>query len=156
MATFHTILKFVAGHILAGAVIIFGTLFVAFVCYLAGLATAPQGIATPFAVIPEFLMLMFTVSVFAVIVSTSSFLVSALLQWLRSKRHFPVWLPLLLIPVLTFLLVLVMFARTRGMAFVALITGMTFMYFGVYWTLLTSSAAVLDFLRHKLSRQKAG
>ena len=43
MVTFHTVLKFFIGHVLAGAVIILGTLLVTFVCYVFGLATASQG-----------------------------------------------------------------------------------------------------------------
>jgi hypothetical protein len=153
--TSHTALKFIVGHVLAGAVIILGTLFVTFVCYIVGLASAPQGIDTPVAEIPFFLTLMFMVGVFAIGVSTGSFLISTLLQWLRTKWHFSVWLPVFVVPLLTFLVVLLAFGRTRDMAFVELVTGMAFVYFGIYWILLMSSAAVLDFFRRKLSRQKA-
>ncbi len=155
MVTFHTALKFVVGHVLAGAVVILGTLLVALACYVIGLATAPHGIDTPAAVIPEFLTLMFMVGVFALVASTASFLISVLLTWLRTKRHFPAWLPVVTIPLLTFVVVLVIFGRTRDMSFVAVVTGMAFVYFGIYWVLLTSSGAVLDFLRRKLFRQKA-
>jgi hypothetical protein len=154
MVTLHTALKFVVGHVLAGAVVILGTLFVTFVCYVFGLATAPHGIDTPVAVIPEFLTLMFMVGVFAVILSTASFVVSVLLTWLRAKRRFPVWLPVAAIPLLTFIVVLLLYGRTRDMSFVAVVTGTAFVYFGIYWTLLTSSGAVLDFFRRKLSSQK--
>lgn len=155
MVTLHSALKFVAGHVLAGAVIILGTLFVTFACYVIGLATAPHGIDTPVAVIPEFLTLMFMAGIFAVIASTASFLISALLVWLRTKRHFPAWLPLVVIPSATFILTLLIFGPTRGLDFVGLMTALAFVYFGTYWTLLTSSGAVLDFLRRKLSRQQA-
>lgn len=155
MGTFHTVLKFIVGHVLAGAVIILGTLFVTLVCYVVGLATAPQGIDNPVAVIPEFLALMFLAGVFAVAASTCSFLISAFLQWLRSKQYFPVWLPLFVVPLLTSLVAFLAFGRTGDRAFGWIETGMTFVYFGIYWTLLTSSAAVLDFLRRKLSGQKA-
>lgn len=154
MVTSHTILKFIVGHALAGAVVILGTLFVALVCYIVGLATAPQGIDTPVAVIPELLILMFMAGVSAVIVSTASFVISALLTWLRMKRQFPAWLPVIVIPLLTFVVVLLAFGQTRGMGFVALVTGLAFVYFGIYWTLLTSSGVVLDFFRRKLSNQK--
>ena len=154
MVTLHTALKFVVGHVLAGAVVILGTLFVALVCYVIGLATAPHGIDTPMAMIPEFLTLMFMAGVFALVVSTSSFLISVLLTWLRTKRHFPAWLPVIVVPVLTYIAVLLAFGRTMDMAFMAAVTGAAFVYFGIYWTLLTSSAAVLDFLRRRLSSQK--
>jgi drug/metabolite transporter superfamily protein YnfA len=153
--TFHTVLKFIVGHVLAGAVVILGTLFVTFVCYIVALATAPHGIDTPVAVIPEFLTLMFMAGVVAVVASTGSFLLSVLLMWLRSKRHFPAWLPIAVIPLLALLVVLLIFGRTKDMGFVAVVTGGVFLYFGIYWTLLTSSAAVLDFIRRKLSGQKA-
>ena len=52
MVAFHTVLKFLVGHILAGAVVILGTLFVTFVCYVVGLATAPDSFETPVAEIP--------------------------------------------------------------------------------------------------------
>ena len=83
MVTFHTVLKFMVGHVLAGAVIILGTLFVTFMSYVTGLATAPHGVDTPVAVIPEFLSLMFMAGAFAVLASTGLFLISTLLQWLR-------------------------------------------------------------------------
>ena len=152
MVTLHTVLKFVVGHVLAGAVVIFGTLLVTFVCYVIGLATAPHGIDTPVAVIPEFLTLMFMAGVFAVIVSSASFLISTLLNWLRTKRSFPAWLPVLAIPLFTFAVVVFAFGQTRGLSFVAVVTGTAFVYFGIYWTLLTSSGAVLDFCRRKLSK----
>ncbi|HTL18787.1 MAG TPA: hypothetical protein VL793_16235 [Patescibacteria group bacterium] len=71
-------MKFIGGRVLAGAVVILGTLLMTLVCYAFALATAPNGIDTPAAVIPEFLILMVTVGIFAVIVSTASFLVSVL------------------------------------------------------------------------------
>jgi hypothetical protein len=154
MVKFHTTLKFIVGHVLAGAVVILGTLLVTFVCYIIGLATAPDGIDTPMAVIPEILMLMFMAGVFAVIASTASFLISVLLTWLRTKRHFPAWLPVVAIPLLSFLVVLPIFGQTRGLNFVAALTGAVFVYFGIYWTLLTSSSTVLNFLRRKLWRPK--
>lgn len=154
MVTFHTALKFAVGHVLAGAVVILGTLLVTVVSYVIGLATAPHGIDTPVAVIPEFLMLVFTAGVFAIIISTASFLISVLLTWLRTKRYFPAWLPIVAIPLLTFVVVLLVFGRTKDMNFVETMTGTAFVYFGVYWALLTSSGAVLDFFRRKLSRQK--
>jgi Na+/H+ antiporter NhaB len=154
MVTLHTTLKFIVGHVLAGAVVILGTLLVALICYLIGLATAPHGIDTPVAVIPEFLMLMFMAGGFAVIASTASFLISTLLTWLRTKRRFPVWLPVVVVPLFTFIVVLLGFGETRGWDFVAVVTGSAFIYFGIYWTLLASSGAVLDFLRRKLSSQK--
>jgi hypothetical protein len=154
MVTFHTILKFIVGHVLAGAVVILGTLLVTSVCYMVGLATAPQGIDTPVGVIPEFLMLMLMAGVFAVIASTASFVISALLTWLRTKQQFPAWLPVVLMPLLTFVVVLLGFGQTRGMDFVAFVTGLAFVYFGIYWILLTSSSAVLDFARRKFSRAR--
>jgi hypothetical protein len=154
MVTFHTALKFTIGHVLAGGVAILGTLLVTLVCYIIGLATASHGIDTPMAVIPEFLMLMFMAGVFAVIASTASFLISILLTWLRTKRHFPAWLPIVVIPMFTFIVVLLTFGQTRGLDFVAVVTGAAFVYFGIYWTLLASSGAVLDFFRRKLSSQK--
>ncbi|MGZ4974156.1 MAG: hypothetical protein ACXWDN_15450 [Limisphaerales bacterium] len=154
MATFHTALKFVVGHVLAGAVVIIGTLLVTLACYIVGIATATHGIDTPVAVIPEFLMLMFMAGVFAVIASTASFVISVLLTWLRAKRQFPAWLPVIVIPLLTFIVVLLAFGQTRGMDFVGLVTGLAFIYFGIYWALLTSSSAVLDFARRKFSRER--
>jgi drug/metabolite transporter superfamily protein YnfA len=64
-------------------------------------------------------------------------------------------LPIAVIPLLALLVVLLIFGRTKDMGFVAVVTGGVFVYFGIYWTLLTSSAAVLDFIRRKLSGQKA-
>ena len=154
MVTFHTVLKFLVGHILAGAVVILGTLFVTFVCYVAGLATAPHGIDTPVAEIPLFLTLMFMAGVVAVIASTGSFLISVLLTWWRSKQCFPAWLPIVVIPLLAFVVVYLIYGRAKDMAFVSIVTGGVFVYFGIYWTLLTSSSAVLDFLRRSLSRQR--
>lgn len=40
MLTLHTTLKLIVGHILAGAVVILGTLLVTLACYIIGLATA--------------------------------------------------------------------------------------------------------------------
>ena len=154
MVTLHSGLKFVVGHVLAGAVVILGTLLVTFVCYLLGLATAPAGIDNPIAMIPEFLALMFMAGVFAVVLSTASFGVSVLLTWLRTKRHFPVWLPVIAVPLVTFLVVLLLYGRTRDMSFVAVVTGLVLVYFGIYWTLLTSSGAVIDFLRRMFSSQE--
>ncbi len=154
MVTFHTVLKFLVGHILAGAVVILGTLLVTFVCYVVGLATAPEGIDTPVAEIPFFLTLMFMAGVVAVSASTGSFLISVLLTWLRSKRHFPGWLPVIAIPLLAFVIVFLIWGQTKGVVFVAIMTGAISLYFGTYWTLLTSSSAVLDFLRRKLIREK--
>jgi hypothetical protein len=94
---------------------------------------------------------MFMAGVFAVIVSTASFLTSVLLTWIRTKRRFPAWLPVFVIPLLAFIVVLLAFGRTRDRGFVGVVTGAAFVYFGVYWTLLTSSGAVLDFCRRKLS-----
>jgi len=154
MVTFHTVLKFIVGHVLAGAVVILGTLLVTFVCYVVGLATAPHGIDTPVAEIPLFFMLMFMACVVAVVASTGSFLISVLLTWLRSKRHFPAWLPVVAIPLLAFVVVFVIYGQTKDMVFLTVVTGGVFVYFGIYWTLLTSSSAVLDFFRRKLSRPK--
>jgi hypothetical protein len=153
MVAFHTSLKFVVGHVLAGAVVIFGTLLVTLVCYIIGLATAPDGIDTPVAVIPEFLGLMFMAGFFAVMISTVSFVISVLLTWLRSKWPFPVWFPILAIPILTFVIVLLV-SRPTDLSLVALVTGAAFIYFSIYWTLLTSSGAALDYFRIKFSNQK--
>ena len=147
-------MKFVAGHTLAGAVVILGTLMVTLVFYVIGLASSPQGIETPVAVLPEFLALMFTVGVFAVLVSTASFLLSVLLTWLRTKRNFPAWLPVVTIPVLAFVVVLLVFGRTIDKGFVAAVSGAAFVYFGTYWTILTSSGAVLDFFSRKFWNRK--
>jgi hypothetical protein len=154
MITFHTVLKFMVGHILAGAVVILGTLLVTFVCYIIGLATASEGIGTPVAEIPLFLMLMLMAGVVAVSASTGSFLISVLLTRLRSKRRFPAWLPVIAIPLLAFVVVFLIFGKTKDMAFVAIVTGAIFVYFGIYWTLLTTSSAVLDFLRRKFMGQE--
>ena len=154
MVTFHTVLKFLVGHILAGAVVVLGTLLVTFVSYIIGLATAPDGIDTPMAEIPLFLMLMFMSGVVAVSASIGSFLISVLLTWLRSKRRFPAWLPVIAIPLLAFVVVFLIYGQTKDMIFVAIVTGAVFVYFGIYWTLLTSSSAVLDFLRRKFMREK--
>ena len=154
MVTLHTTLKFVVGHVLAGAVVILGTLLVTLLCYIISLATAPHGIDTPMAVIPEFLALMFMAGVFAVIASTASFLISILLTWLRSKRRFPAWLPVVVIPLITFVAVYLIYGRTRDMGFVGVATGLAFLYFGIYWTLLMTSEAVLDFFRRKCSAHK--
>ena len=154
MVTFYSVLKFMAGHVLAGAVVILGTLFATLIFYVVGLATAPNGIDTPVAVIPEFLMLMCIAGVFAFVASTGSFLISILLTWLRSKMRFPVWLPIAVIPLVAFLVVVLIYGRTKDMRFMSVVTGGVFVYFGIYWTLLTSSAALLDFIRAKLSGQK--
>ena len=151
----HTILKFIVGHVLAGAVVIFGTLLVALVCYIIGLARAAHGIDTPAAEIPFFLTLMCMAGLFALIASTGSFLVSTLLTWLRAKRHFPAWVPVVAIPLMTFGFVLPVFGRSKGLDFVAVVTGAVFIYFGIYWALLMSSAAFLDFFRRKFSRHTA-
>jgi hypothetical protein len=153
MVRFHTALKFIIGHVLAGATIILGTLFVTFVCYLLGLAKAHDSFDTPAAELPFFLSLMFMSGIFAVIASTVSFLISVFLTWLRTKRRFSVWLPIVVVPLLTFIVVLPVFGRTRGLDFVWVATGLAFLYFGIYWTLLTSSGAVLDFLRRIFSRR---
>ncbi len=97
---------------------------------------------------------MLMAGVFAVIASTASFMISALLSWLRTKRQFPLWLPVIVIPLLAFVVVLLAFGHSRGTDFVALVTGLVFVYFGIYWTLLVSSSAVLDFARRKLSRER--
>jgi hypothetical protein len=76
------------------------------------------------------------------------------LTWLRAKRRFPAWLPVVGVPLLTFIVVLLVFRETRDMSFVAVVTSLAFVYFGIYWTLLTSSGAVIDFFRRKLSIQK--
>ena len=133
---------------------ILGTLLVTFVCYLLGLATAAGGIDNPMAVVPEFLALMFLAGVFALVLSTASFVASVLLTWLRARRYFPAWLPVFAVPLVTFLVVVLLYGRTRDMSFVAVVTGLAFVYFGIYWTLLTSSGAVIDFLRRKFSGQK--
>ncbi len=149
MVTFHTVLKFLVGHILAGAVVILGTLLATFVCYIIGLVTASGGVDTPMAEIPQFLLLMFMAGVVAVSASTGSFLISVLLTWLRSKRRFPAWLPVIAVPLLAFVVVFLIHGQTKDMAFLAIVTGAVFAYFGTYWTLLTSSSAVLDYLRRK-------
>jgi len=154
MVSFHTALKFIVGHILAGATIILGTLLVTVVCYVVGLTNDPHGIDTPVAEIPLFLTLMFMAGIFAVIVSTGSFVLSTLLQWLRPKLHFPVRLPPFVVALLTFMVMLLRFGADGDVAFVALVTGMSFVYFGIYWTLLTCSAAVLDFFQRKLLSRK--
>lgn len=133
---------------------ILGTLLVTFVCYVVGVATAAGGIDNPIAVIPEFFALMFLAGVFAVVFSTAAFVVSVLLTWLRAKRFFPAWLPVFAVPLVTFLVVVLLYGRTREMSFVAVVTGLAFVYFGIYWTLLTSSGAVIDLLRRKFSGQK--
>ena len=153
MVRSHTVLKFIIGHVLAGATIILGTLLVTFVCYLLGLVKAHNSFDTPAAEIPFFLTLMFTSGVFAVIASSASFLISVLLTWLRTKRPFSVWLPIILVPLLTFIVILPAFGRTRGFDFVWAATGLAFLYFGIYWTLLTSAGAVIDFLRRIFSRR---
>lgn len=148
--TFHSVLKFIVGHVLAGAVVILGTLLVTLVCYIVGLATDSKGLDTPVAEIPFFLSLMFMAGVAAIIASTSSFLISIFLLWLRSKRPFPFWLPILMVPLLTSVFVLLIFGSAKDMQFMAATTGMAFVYFGIYWTILMSSSAVLDFLRSKI------
>ena len=153
MVTTQSVLKFIIGHVLAGAVVISGTLLVAFVCYIIGLTTAAGGIDTPPAEFSLFLMIMFMTAVFAVMASTASFLVSVFLTWLRTKRPFPVWAPILLVPVLTLAIILPIFRKTQGIDFVLVVTGVAFVYFGIYWTILTSSAAVLDFLRQSFFRK---
>lgn len=155
MVTFHTILKFIVGHVLAGAAVILGTLSVACGSYLVGLATAPGGIDNPVGVIPEFLTLMFTAGVFAVMVSSASFLVSVLLTWLRTKRRFPAWLPVALVPLVTFVVVLLGFGKSRGLDFAAVVAGLALVYFGIYWAVLVCSSAVLDFLARKFSRRSS-
>lgn len=154
MVTLHTALKFVVGHFLAGAIVILGTLLVTCMCYLIGLANAPHGIDTPVAMIPEFLSLMFMAGVVAVAASTGSFLISSFLIWLRAKRQFPAWLPIFVIPTVAFVTVFLIFGRTKDMIFVTVLTGAVFVYFGVYWTLLTSSSAVLDYVHQKLSNRE--
>ena len=155
MVTFPAVLKFVLGHILAGAVVIFGSLLVALVCYAFGLSTATHGIESPFAVIPEFLSVMFMVGFLAVIISTVCFLISVLLVWLRAKCHFPAWIPVVGVPIVAFV-VLLAFRGASDMRFGALMAGLSFVYFGVYWTILTLSGVVLDFLCRMVSNKKAG
>ena len=135
---------------MAGTGIILGTLLVAVICYAVGLANVPNGIDTPAAVIPEFLALMFVAGILGVAASTGAFLISIFLQWLRSKWTFSVWLPLLLVPSLVFLVTLLTVGPTRGMDFVVLVTGMAFLHFGIYWTLLSLSGVFLDFFRRLL------
>ena len=149
MVKSNTNIKFMVGHALAGAVVILGTLLVAAVGYIIGLSTAPKGVNTPASVIPDFFKLMFTAGVVAVIVAATSFLVSVFLMWFRTRRLFPLWLPLLVVPALACFVVLFF----GDLEFVATMTSASFIYFGVYWTLLLSSGAVLDFLhQRRLSR----
>ena len=155
MISFHTILKFIVGHVLAGAVVILGTLLVTLVCYVVGISTTPDGIDTPAAEVPAFLMLMLTVFLAAITASTGSFVISVFLTWLRTRWKFPAWLPVLVIPSLAFLVLFLIFGRSKDIGFIGLLTGAVFFYFGLYWTLLASSSALLDFLRRKLWKQKA-
>ena len=156
MSKFHTTLKFVLGHVLAGMAVMVGTVLFAAACYLILLATAPEGIENPVAGIPEFLMLMFMAGVFAVAVSTGLFLISVFLTVLRSKRSFPVWLPVLIVTLVAFAAACLALAGTGDWASIVFLTVASFVYFGTYWTILTSSAAVLDFFRRKFSRTKTG
>ena len=144
------------GHVLAGATVILGTLLVTAVGYFAGLVTSPGGIENPVAVIPEFLSLMLMCGAYAVIASTCSFLISVLLQWVRSKWLFPVWLPLIVVPLVTLLVTLPLFEQTRGLPFVELVTGTAVIYFGIYWLVLATSAAVLNYLKRKWPTVRPG
>ena len=149
----HAILKFLVGHLLASGIVSLGTVLVTVVCYFIGLTRSHDSFDTPAAEIPLFLMVMFAALVLAAIASAGSFVISVFLTWLRTKRPFSAWLPVFIIPVLTFLATLPVFGAARGIDFVWTVTGLTFVYFGIYWTLLTSSGALLDFLRKKFSKQ---
>jgi hypothetical protein len=146
MVKSNTNIKFMVGHALAGAVVILGTLLVAAIGYIMGLASAPKGSAG--SVIPGFFKLMFTASVVAVIVAATSFLTSVFLMWFRTKRHFPLWLPVLIVPPLACFVALFF----GDLEFVATMTSASFIYFGIYWALLLSSSALLDFLRERRLR----
>jgi hypothetical protein len=151
MATFHSVLKFLVGHILAWAVVILGTLGVTLAGYVWGLSTTPDAMDTPVAAFAAFLGVMIMTGLFAVGASTGCFLVSVLLSWLRSQKQFPVWLPVILVPTVTFFFMLLLVWGTQDLSFVGLVTGLVFVYFGVYWTLLTFSGAVLDFFRRRFA-----
>jgi hypothetical protein len=154
MATFHSVLKFLVGHILAGAVVILGTLGVMLAGYAWGLSTTPDAMDTPVAAFAAFLGVLIMTALFAVGASAGCFLVSVLFTWMRSQKHFPVWLPVIFLPTVTFFFMLLLFWGTQDLSLVGIVTGLVFVYFGVYWTLLTFSGAVLDFIRRRLAERK--
>ena len=138
------------GHGLAGAVVILGTLLVTAVCYISGLGAEPHGMNTPVAVVSGFLKLMCAAGVLAVIASATLFLLSVFLMWFRTKRRFPLWLPVVIVPLLACFVVLFF----GDLELVATMTSAAFIYFGIYWTLLISFSPLLDFLRRMRSSER--
>jgi hypothetical protein len=151
MLTLHTVLEFVVGHVQAGAGGIICSLVFALGSYAVGLyQSVDGGLDTPVAEFTFFMTLMFTIGLFAVAMSIGSFAVSTLLIWLRTKRRYPLWVPVLAVPLVTLFVVLMVFGGNRDLNFMEFATPLTLVCFGVCWTLLAFSAAVLDFIRRKI------
>ena len=146
MVALQSGIKFVTGHILAGSTLIVGALLVMMACYLFGIATSSDGIDNPVAVVPEFLMLMFLTGCVAVAVSTGCFLASTLLTAIRSKRPFKPWLPVVLSPIFGFPIAYSLFGRSDSQTFALVVAFALSACFALYWTVLVSSGALVDFL----------
>lgn len=55
---------------------------------------------------------------------------------------------------LTLVVVLLSHGLRNDLSFVAAVTGTAFVYFGIYWTLLTSSGVVVDFVRRQFRARR--
>ncbi len=150
-ALFYAVLKFAISHVFAGIIVIFGSLFVTFSCYIITLIMNPHGIDNPIGIIPEVLALMFTAGLFAAGVSIASFVLSIILTWIRSKKRFHLILPILVTPILTFVIVSLIFREISEKG--VFTTVVLCLYFGVYWIALASSDVVIAlFRKNKMER----
>ena len=155
MGRSDTFLRFFAGHMLAGTAVVLSTLLVTLVCYVLAAATSPHGAGNLLEPMPSFAAFMFAGFVVALIAAAGSFLLSIVLTWLRSKKHFPGWLPVAIVPLVALVVLLLLFGQVQYTIFIAIVTGSVFVCFGIYWTVLASSPAVLGFVRRQLCREKA-
>ncbi len=155
MARPHAFLRFSAGHMLAGSAVVVSTLLVTLVCYALAAATAPHGAGNLLEPMPSFASFMFAGFVVALVAAAGSCLLSVVLTWVRSKKHFPGWLPVAIVPLVALVVLLLLFGQVQYTIFIAIVTGTVFVCFGIYWTVLTSSPAVLGFLRRQLCRERA-
>ena len=151
MSSTSTVLKASVGHLLASAVLVFGTLFVVLMYFMFGLMTAPGGIENPAAAFIELGMLLSYAGGGAVTITIGALLVSVILQVIHAKRRFPRWLPVIVIPLLNVPFLLLSILPGSQIAPVALTILIMSVYFCVYWVVLTSTTVVLDLL-HWLMR----
>ena len=147
MGTNQSAMKFITGHVLAGTTLIGGALVFMAVCYVAGIATSIEGIDSPAAAVPEFLLLMLLAGGVAIAVSTGCFLVSVLLTLVRWKWRFWSWLPLLLAPAFGFPIAYGFFGQAEDGTFALVVASTLSVCFALYWAVLMGSAAVVDFFK---------